>query len=589
MSMKRKPFLVETSFRKYLLASIVTMMVLNLNGMVDAILMGQILGPDALAAVQACMTVSSLIACLNLLVTNGAALIVSEAIGKRDFETSNRSLSVSIVLNLIIGVTIGLLAGPLSRVLSSVVCVDKTILPNAEAYSRVLLLGSVVLMLQNGLSIIVDVSGSPRAVTVGMTASVAVNLLCDILFVKVMKTGISGAAAATLAGAAFSVVFFTVCFARKRKELHFRFSLTSVGRTLLATIQRGLSGIAGSVGIMLMTFLCNYFAQKAYGKDGLFVMSVGYSMISLGGMIANGIGMAFMGIGGSLAGQHDYTGFHILFKKGMLLSMIIGVAANVLSLFFPRQLAGLFGADREILFTMASEALPVICTFVIALSFISPLFVVYQVNGRFLLATVCSLAPLFFMAVAGLALDLLFNPPLFWPTFPIAAALSVLMTLLLSWIARRRSKEPVRSVSLIPMDPPDCEKFDATVECTGEGISSGLPEIVDFLRRHEEPRRADAIIHCVEELVINIVAYAYPGKKQYFDILIRREPEGTRIIIKDYGPPFDPVHCDEERWKSGLKILHHYSMKLDYSYAFYQNTTFMTFLPPGENGERENG
>ena len=77
--------------------------------MIDAILMGQILGPGSLSSIQTSMPVISLIACIGLLVTNGAGLILPEVIGKRDYDASNRVFSVCLIANLVVGAILGVL------------------------------------------------------------------------------------------------------------------------------------------------------------------------------------------------------------------------------------------------------------------------------------------------------------------------------------------------------------------------------------------------------------------------------------------------------------------------------------------------
>ena len=173
----RRSYTIKKSLRSYLLASIVTMAVMNINGMIDAILMGQILGPGSLSSIQTSMPVISLIACIGLLVTSGAGLILPEVIGKRDYDASNRVFSVCLIANLVVGAILGVCSGPLSRLLSGALCIDKTLLEGTQTYTMVLLAGAVVLLVQNDVTILVDVMGSPVTVTISMTASVLVSLV----------------------------------------------------------------------------------------------------------------------------------------------------------------------------------------------------------------------------------------------------------------------------------------------------------------------------------------------------------------------------------------------------------------------------
>ena len=84
-------------------------------------------------------------------------------------------------------------------------------------------------------------------------------------------------------------------------------------------------------------------------------------------------------------------------------------------------------------------------------------------------------------------------------------------------------------------------------------------------------------MHCLEELLINIAVFTGKKNKQFFDLLVRKEGEELYVYVKDSGPPFDPVDCVEEKWKTGLKILHYYAKDMSYSYSFGLNMTFLKF------------
>ena len=574
----RQSYTIKKSLRRYLVASIATMAVMNINGMIDAILMGQILGPESLASIQTSMPVISFIACVGLLVTNGAGLILPEAIGKRDYDASSRVFSVCLIANLVIGAVLGICSGPASRGISSLLCIDKSLFDGTQKYVMVLLAGSVVLLLQNDASIIVDVLGAPGTVTISMAASVAVNLLCDILYTKVFHLGISGAALATLTGAAVSVLLFTRFFVKNRKTFHLKWNISQAGGTLLRVVHKSIPGVIGSLGTTLLTILCNSFVQKALGADGMFSMTVGYTMVSLGSMISGGIGSSFMGIGGMLHTQEDYTGFSMLVKRGMRLSILVACVINLLSWLIPGQIAVLFGAKTDVLVDITRSSLPLVCIFILAICIINPLSVVYQVNSCFLLATLSSLSILASAALGLIIAQSLFRPEQIWFAFPIAAVVAVAFVLTGSVLMRLRIKVKTEPITLIPVpDGEEVPRLDFSVPCTPKGITSGLSDLKNFLTKITSQETKVTVMHCLEELLINIAVFTGKKNQQFFDVLVRKEGEELFVYVKDSGPPFDPVDCVEENWKTGLIILHHYAKDMSYSYSFGLNMTFFKF------------
>ncbi len=566
------------------------MAVMNLNGMIDGILMGRLLGPDALSSIQASMPVISGIAALNLLFTNGAAVIVSKALGGWDYKESNRSITVSLISNLAAGILLAAFSLPLSSVISDILCKDPGLTENVRKYVLVLLIGSLLLMLQNGMSVIADVAIGPRVVTVSIISSVVVNLICDMIFVKFIGMDIKGAALATLMGAASSITIFLLFFIKNKKKLELKFDLSSAGKMLGENITRGIPGMISTLAIMLLTLMCNFFIQNALGKEGMFVISIGFNFVSLANMIAGGIGMAFLAIGGMLCGQKDYTGLKLLYLRGMMISMFAVILFNVIAWLIPDKLAELFGANSDDLIQLTSSGLPIICTFVVALNIISPTSVIYQLLEHNGLSMVASISMIGSALLALITVSALMPPENIWYAFPAAAAFSVMLVFVLSEIVRHSCKRKVDHISLIPDTQGELNRFDISVQCTEQNIREGIKEIRSFVESQcDDPKLANNIVVCLEELLINIVKFAKKGKGEYFDLVIINENGILKAVIRDNGVPFDPAHCAESEWNFGLKILHHFADEFDYSYSFGQNITFLTLKSSAEiTAENEN-
>ena len=77
-------------------------------------------------------------------------------------------------------------------------------------------------------------------------------------------------------------------------------------------------------------------------------------------------------------------------------------------------------------------------------------------------------------------------------------------------------------------------------------VAGRVDEIIDFILHTEEVSAHPAIGYAVrlacEEVIVNIISYAYPaGVDGYIELDITRESNELRIEICDGGKPFNPV------------------------------------------------
>ena len=582
----RNNYLVNSSLKKYLLASIITMAVMNLNGLIDGVLMGWILGSDALAAIQNSMPVISGIAAINQLLTGGAAVIISKALGRRDYGESNRSMTIAFVCNLVAGVLIALFSGLLSQSLASLLSIDKSLVDYTRQYIFILFIGSVFLMFQNGMSVIVDVSGGPKTVTASMITSVVANLFFDILLVKIFSLGIMGAALATVLGAFFSVIIFILFFIRKKTELKLKVDFSFFGKTLLQNIIRGIPPLVSTLAVTIMTLICNLFVQSALGKSGMFTITIGFNMISLGSMIGSGVGMAFLGIGGMLVGEKDYAGLRMLFKRGIIISLSSAVVFNLLAWLIPDSLAMLFGAKDDSLIAMTHFALPIICIFLFAMTFISPIASIYQITEHTAFATIASLSLIIAQATGFVVASAFFPAEWIWIAFPISTVLSLGFVVLGSAVIRHKINPKPSRITLIPSEQTNVKRLDISVECAKKGIDESSDAVAAFLSENVSGELLNNIRHCVDELLLNYVDHSGRKAKHFTDLCIAADKNEICVIVKDDGVPFDPIHCEEGKTKAGLKIFQTYAQNADYRYSFGQNITSMKF-PISEDVENK--
>lgn len=577
MANQKHSYLVSNSLKRYILASIITTAVTNLNTMIDGMLMGNFLGPDALAAVNLCMPVVNGMLALNTLFSSGGVMVAARAMGRMDKDQVYKIFSLCSGVVWLISLILMCVSGPVSAALAQMVCVGEKLVPLCQTYIMVLMLGALMLLYSSTLSMFIDVSGYPRIVTFGMSMSVVTNVAMDFVLVKFLRMDIGGAALASVLGNLISMLILGGAVIRKKNMLRLTPKALQSLKMLPELVLKSIPAVVGMVAVIILQMACNQNIQEPLGADGMFVLSVGYSLLGVSSMVSMGMNTAFTAIGGMLMGQQDYSGVRILFRRGITICAITGVVFLLLSCIIPRPLAMLFGAEEENLLQLAARGIPMIGTFILAMTVLLPMSTHYQVLGRFTLATLMSLSVIVTALISFFAVRRLAAPENVWYAFPLACVLCLMVLGIGSTIAKLQSKTKVSFLNLIPVTQDQPERYDLSVACSEKGVAEGMEELWNYLSVNGMDQMADRVSHTVEELLLNIVREPENTDRQFIDVLVRKDAEQLVALIKDAGTPFDTAAISENSDRVEMRVAHHYCKDIAYSYTFGQNITSMTW------------
>lgn len=568
--MQRRANLINHSFRYHMVASILTMTAMNLNSIIDGILMGNMLGSEAFSAINVVIPVISCISGVGILLSQGPAMQMATHLGAMKNDRANQVFTVSIFSMLIVGlalsgvVAITRLADPVVRLL----CVAQELVSSAQRYASVLMTGSILLILENGLGTLVDVMGNPRIVTISTIAKTVTNIIFDVLNIKVFGMDISGAAYATLLGSFVGIAVYVYYIVKKSDVRICRCPgwVSDLG----SGVARSVPGFIGSLSSVALMFICNGFIMANQGGDGMFVLSIGYTLISFGSMISNGVGMTYAAIGGMLLGQEDYYGMRALFRRGILVTLLAPACFNLAGL-FAKPLALAFGADTPELIALSQRAIPMICIMLFSLGIISSMTFLHTVLEHRLISSVNTLLILLSVLLSFIVSERVFPPDQIWLAFPLATAVSLLIFFADTTIISLRSGGKLQMVSLIPTSQPEGKLLDISVECSMKEKNDAIEMLIGFLHENEAGDLENSIVHCLDELMMNIITFSGRGKGSFMDLSVLIRDEKVTASLRDIGKPFDPLQVKETDRKFGLKLVFHFCKKLEYRYSFGQN------------------
>ena len=335
---------------QYALPAIVAMTASSLYNIIDRAMIGQLVGPEAIAGLGITFPFMNLSGAFGAAVGVGASTCISVKLGQKDYQTAENLLGNTVTLNLIIGflfmVVCLMFLDPILRFFGA----SDVTLPYAREFMTVILLGNMITHMYFGMNAVLRAAGKPRQAMFSVLFTVAMNIVLVVAFVWWLRWGIRGAALATVTSQTMALCWQMWLFSNPKELLHLKRGIYRLKSQLVRNIIAiGISPFLMNItSCVIVIFMNNQFVR--YGGD----MAVGaYS-------IANSVVMVFfMFVIGITQGMQPIVGYNYGAEKfdRMLrcLFLAIGCATAILlvgwglSMLFPRQIARIFTTDATLL------------------------------------------------------------------------------------------------------------------------------------------------------------------------------------------------------------------------------------------------
>ncbi len=322
----------------------------QLYNTVDAVIVGNVVGKEALAAVGG--TTATLV---NLLVgffiglASGATVIISQFYGAGEERKVSLAVHTASALALIFGLLLtvfGMLFAPqLLRFMST----PPDVLPHAAVYLRVVFGGMVPLVIYNVGAGILRAIGDSKRPLYYLIAACLTNIVLDILFVAVLRWGTAGAALATVFSQCVCAALIVVALVREKGCVHLVPRNIRLHGRILADIVRigfpaGLQSVMYSLSNATIQAAVNGFPTDilagwtAYGKmDGLYWM------------VVSSFGIAITTFAGQNWGADRVDRVRGAIRQCLLMTLAATLLMSALMLTFGHSLFRLFTQDEGVI------------------------------------------------------------------------------------------------------------------------------------------------------------------------------------------------------------------------------------------------
>jgi putative MATE family efflux protein len=433
--------------------AIIGMVVNALYNVVDRIFIGRGVGALGIAGATVGFPIMLINMAFGMLIALGANALISIRLGERRNDDAERVLGNAVVL--LVSVSVVLTTGGLIFLtpLLGLFGASETILPYAQEYVSVILLGVIFQSIGFGMNNFIRGEGNPRFAMLTMLIGAVLNIILDPIFIFVLGLGIRGAAIATVISQAVAAAWVLFYFLGGRSQLKIRLRNLRLDPAVVTTvIAIGSPPFAMQLAASGIHAVLNNQLQKYGGDIALSATGIIWSVAFMIIMPIIGLNQGAQPIIGYNYGARSYDRV----RKTLQLSILAATGWVILGFipthFFPRALIGLFNNQNENLMELGAKAMR---TFLLMLPVIGFQIVsagYFQAVGKPKQAMILTLSRQVLLLIPFLfVLPLFFGLDGIWYSGPASDLISALLTG--AWLLmeiRQLNRKHVQAAALEP-------------------------------------------------------------------------------------------------------------------------------------------
>ena len=578
---KKKGYLIAKALHQFMWASILASVASQIAITTDAIVVSQFIGPEAISAVNLTMPVVIFFNFLMMLFGMGGSVLVARSLGERDAQTTNKIFSSTLIGLIIVGVFFSALLLIFSPQVASFITNDTPVVYTLSLrYLRIMLLGTTTTILFMTITNFIKTDGNPQLVMKAVLVSSVVNLILDILFIAVLKTGIEGSAWASIIGSVTALLLCSRHFRSANNSYHWQLEFKQCHQYILKGVMMGFPMGINTLLLGISIYAINNIILSNLGTDGIFAWAICFQLFIILQMVLSGIATSIYSIGGLLIGEKDIVGLRLLTNKVMKYICLSLLVLTLFVLITPESIGWLFASKNIQSEDMFHNALRIYALLLIPYAIAVVYRILYQILGYWLLSVVMSIVQMGSM-ILFVGLLAWIKPEWLWWGFPVSGLFLLVLYYVVTWVIHHQNPD-VEVMTLIPQTE-NGQSLNFSVKYQNEDVKQALDNISAFLETCGIDHATSYQINlCCEELMYNIVTYAVNKDvdKQLFDVHIICYETSVSVLIKDDGKPFNPilktVSINEDGDGLGLALVNLLA-DIKYKFMYNQNVVFLTF------------
>lgn len=328
----------------------------QLYNAVDALVVGQFLNKQALAAVTSTGSLVFMLVGFFSGIATGAGVIISRYFGAGDEQGLHRAVHTDIAFGIVAGVILSVLGATFAPTILRWMGTPENVMVHSVSYIRVYFCSALFVVMYNICVGILQAVGDSKHPLYYLIVSSIINVILDLLFIGVFKWGVWSAAFATGIAQCVSVILclrrLTHCDASYRLELRkVRFHWHTLKQVITLGLPAGMQNSVIAFANIIVQSNINAFQDAAMAGCGAYSKVEGFAFLPI-----TCFSMALSTFVGQNLGAKQYDRVKKGVSFGILCSIVMAELIGVVIFFFGDFFVGFFNSEPDVIAYGARQA-----------------------------------------------------------------------------------------------------------------------------------------------------------------------------------------------------------------------------------------
>lgn len=529
----------KSAYRTFFFWGICSSMGITICTLIDAILVGNFLGSDGLAVANIATPVFLIYSLLGITLGTGANVRLGRMLGAGDVESANKIFSSVLFTGLVVGTVVLGFTLVFGDSTYRFFGATEELLPLVRQYLRVVFFSAPIFVTYHILSVSVRTDGDPKLTAAASVGVIVTNLSLDLLFMKVLGWGISGASASLCIAETVGVLILLLHFRKKTALLKLRLIVPNL-RELKEFVGNGFGVGSAFIFQAVVMLVFNTLLLLDGSKEGVVyvaVFGVMYTISTIPYAVYDGAGSAISTVVSILAGEKEPKGILSVYRSGLWSVSAAGVLLSGIFILGTQRIFAFFAltgeavsADTVLAFRLYAVSLALASVNALCTAF-------WQTIGRARLAAVMSvMRNCILMLIVGSVLILKKQIVGLALAYAVSEGLCLMGLLVIRFVngskayVTEKFKLSKRAFEqFYPIEADSIEQVSADLEKLCEDWEIGM-------------KQSFFINLVIEELIMNIVKFGLEEtkKKHYVSIKLMENEEEYILRIRDNVNAYNP-------------------------------------------------
>ena len=337
---------------KFAIPTIVMTLFMSFYTMVDGLFVSNLIGTDALSAVNLTAPIISLVTAISTMLATGGSAVIMKKMGEQKTREANEDFTFLIIVNVIVGLMMSCLGYFVMDTVFESMALSPKVFSYCRLYLSRYLMFTIPVLLMNNFTLYMIAAGKSAFSMICSIAGGILNIVLDYVFIAILDMGIAGAAIATGTGYSVTAVAGMVMFSNKNRMLHFVKPVCRF-KTLLHASANGSSEMATALVTGMVTMMVNWTMLKYVGEHGVAAITIIMYVLMFATSLYTGYSYGVAPMISFYYGEQNHEKLKKLVRTSLKMISVIAVAAFVVSIVVTEPLVSIFARPDNPVYGLA--------------------------------------------------------------------------------------------------------------------------------------------------------------------------------------------------------------------------------------------